>query len=413
MSKKRVVITGMGAITPVGLNSDEFWSSIKAGKHGIKPITRFDTSDMPVKVAATVEGFDVSEYMDKKEARRADEYCHYAVAASKQAMEDCGTDFKDLDPYRVGVIVGSGIGGIQSLEKEHTVFQEKGARRVSVFFIPMMISNMASGMIAINNGFKGVNYSTVTACASSTHAIGEAFHAIQNGYLDACVSGGAEAAVTKFAAAGFNNMTALSRSEDPDKASIPFDAERDGFVMGEGSGIVVLEEYEHAKARGAKIYAEVVGYGATADAYHITSPSPEGDGAAKAMEFAIKDAGITPADVDYINAHGTSTGMNDAFETKAIKKAFGESAKTVAISSTKSMTGHLLGAAGAIEAIVCCKALEEGVIPPTIGYKTPDPECDLDYVTDGLRTKDIKYAISNSLGFGGHNATICLKKYEG
>ncbi len=412
MSKRRVVITGMGAVTPVGLTVDSLWDSIKEGKHGIKPITRFDTSDIPVKVAATIEDFDPLDYMDKKEARRSDMFCHYAVAASKQALENAGSDLKDLDPYRVGVIVGSGIGGIQTFEKEHDVFAKKGPRRVSVFFIPMMISNMAAGMISINTGFKGVNYSTVTACSSSAHAVGEAFHAIQNGYLDACVTGGAEAAVTKLAVSGFNNMTALTRSEDPDRASIPFDAERDGFVIGEGAGIIILEEYEHAKSRGAKIYAEVVGYGATADAYHITSPSPEGDGAAKAMEFAILDAGISPEQVDYINAHGTSTGMNDEFETTAIKKALGEHAQKVAISSTKSMTGHLLGAAGAVESIICAKALEEGVIPQTVGYKTPDPKCDLDYVTEGARAKDIKYALSNSLGFGGHNASLCFKKFE-
>ena len=402
----------MGAVTPVGLNVNDMWDSIKSGKHGIKPLTRFDTSDIPVKVAATVEDFDPLDYMDKKEVRRSDMFCQFAVAASKQALENAGSDLKDLDPYRVGVIVGSGIGGIQTFEKEHDSFNNKGPRRVSVFFIPMMISNMAAGMISMNTGFKGVNYSTVTACASSAHAVGEAFHAIQNGYLDACVTGGAEAAITKLAVSGFNNMTALTRSEDPDRASIPFDADRDGFVIGEGAGILVLEEYEHAKARGAKIYAEVVGYGATADAYHITSPSPEGDGAAKAMEFAMADAGVSPEQVGYVNAHGTSTGMNDEFETIAIKKAFGEYANKVAISSTKSMTGHLLGAAGAVEGIICAKALEEGVIPQTIGYKTPDPKCDLDYVTEGARKQDIKYALSNSLGFGGHNASLCFKKYE-
>lgn len=410
---RRVVITGIGAVTPIGLDAQSFWDSIKAGRHGIKMIDEFDTSDVPVKVAAMVKDFDPLTVMDKKEMRRTDRYCQFAVAAAKEAMEDCGSDLKDLDPYRVGVIVGSGIGGLHSWEDEHNNFIEKGPRRVSVFFIPMMITNMAAGTIAMKTGFKGANYATVTACSSANHAIGEAFRNIKHGYLDACVTGGAEAACTKFSLAGFNNMTALSKSEDPDRASIPFDAERDGFVMGEGGGILVLEELEHAKARGAKIYAEIVGYGATGDAYHMTAPDPTGAGGAKAMELAMEEAGVSPSEVDYINAHGTSTGLNDKGETGAIKTALGDAAKTVAVSSTKSMTGHLLGAAGAVEAIVCAKALEEGVIPPTVGYKIPDPDCDLDYVTEGARAKEIKVALTNSLGFGGHNATLCLKKYEG
>ncbi len=411
-SMKRVAITGIGVISPVGNNKEAFWNSIKSGKHGIGPITYFDTSDIEVKLAAEVKDFDVTEYMDKKEARRADRYCQYAVAAAAQALSDAGTDFKDIDPYRVGVIVGSGIGGIQTLEEEHIKFLEKGSKRVSVFFIPMMISNMAAGTIAMRTGFKGANYAPVTACATSSHAIGEAFRLIKHGYLDACVAGGAEAAVTKFAAAGFNNMTALSHSTDPDRASIPFDAERDGFVMGEGGGIVILEEMEHAKARGAVIYGEIVGYGATNDAYHMTSPDPEGEGAAHAMKLAMQEAGVAPEDVDYINAHGTSTGLNDQYETVAVKKAMGDAAKKVAISSTKSMTGHLLGAAGAVEVIASALALKDGILPPTVGYKVPDPNCDLDYITEGARKADAKIALSNSLGFGGHNATLCMKKYE-
>lgn len=409
---KRVVITGMGVISAVGSTVDSFWSNILAGKHGISPIEGFDTTDLPVKLAAEVKDFDASLYgMDKKEQRRTDRFCQFAVAAAQQALENCGTKFEDLDPFRVGVIVGSGIGGLNTLESEHIKLLEKGPDRVSVFFIPMMISNMAAGTIAMKTGYKGVNYCPVTACATSSHAIGEAFHAIKHGYLDACITGGAEATITKFSTAGFNNMKALSHSTNPDRASIPFDAERDGFVMAEGSGIVVLEELEHAKARGANIIAEVVGYGATCDAYHMTSPDPEGIAAAKAMSLSIEEAGLKPSDVGYINAHGTSTGLNDKYETGAIKKAFGDTAHTVAISSTKSMTGHLLGAAGAVEAIITALSLKEGVIPPTIGYQVPDELCDLDYVTEGARKADLTAAISNSLGFGGHNATLCLKKY--
>ncbi len=392
----RVVITGMGAITPIGTTVDSFFENIKNGVHGISTIERFDTTNCDVKVAGEIKNFDALKYFDKKELRRTDPYCQFAVAAATQAVEDCGTKFEDLDPFRIGVIVGSGIGGFQTIEQEYSKFLEKGANRVSVFFVPMMISNMAAGTISMKYGFKGINYAPVTACATSSHAIGEAFRAIKHGYIDACVTGGAEAAITEFAIAGFNNMKALSHSENPDRASIPFDKERNGFVMGEGGAILVLEEFEHAKARGAKIYAEIVGYGATGDAYHMTSPDPDGKGAAKAMELAYTEAGVTADKIDYINAHGTSTGLNDKYETIAIK----------------SMTGHLLGAAGAIEAIVCAKSLEEGIIPATIGYKVFDEDCDLDYVTEGTRKKDIKYAISNSLGFGGHNASLCLKKYE-
>ena len=408
---KRVVITGIGVISPVGNDKNTFWENICSGKHGFSFIDQFDTSDIKVKVCAPVKGFDPAEYMDKKEARRMDRYCQFAVAASKMAIQDCGSDLKDLDPFKVGVIVGSGIGGLETNENEHTKFIEKGANRVSPFMIPMMIPNMAAGQVSMAFDFKGENFATVTACASGSHAVGEAFRKIKHGYLDACLAGGAEAVITKYAIASFQNMKALSYSEDLDRASIPFDKERDGFIMGEGAGMLVLEEYEHAKARDAHIYAEIVGYGATGDAYHITSPDPEGIGAAKAMEFAMEEAGVRAEQVGYINAHGTSTPLNDKYETKAIKVAFGESAKNVAVSSTKSMTGHLLGAAGGIESIICALALEDGVLPPTVGFQQPDEDCDLDYVTEGARKADITYALSNSLGFGGHNATLCLKKF--
>lgn len=408
----RVVITGIGVVSPIGNDIDTFWENIKSGNTGVDFITRFDTSDLEVKVAAEVKDFDPLKSFDKKELKRTDLYTQYAVEATRQALEDCKSDLKDLDPFRVGVIVGSGIGGFESTEIEHKKFLEKGGKRVSPFYIPMMISNMAAGTIAIRTGFKGVNYAPVTACATSTHAIGEAFRYIKHGYIDACIAGGSEATISKFAISGFNNMKALSHSQDPKRASIPFDKERDGFVMGEGSGILVLEELEHAKARGAKIYAEIVGYGATGDAFHITSPDPNGEGAAKGMQLAFEEAGLKASDVDYINAHGTSTPLNERYETIAIKKALGEHAKDVLVSSTKALTGHLLGAAGAVEAIVCAKALNEGFVPATANFKVPDEECDLNNMTDGPIEKDIKVALSNSLGFGGHNATLCLKKYE-
>ena len=408
---RRVVITGIGAVTPVGKDAPSTWESICAGRHGITKIDRFDTEDLGVSVAALVKDFDPSSILDRKEQRRTDPYCQFALYAATEALRDCGSDLKDLDPYRVGVIIGSGIGGMQTFEENHQKFLEKGPGRVSVFFIPMMISNMAAGNISIRTGFKGANFAPVTACASSAHAVGEAFRLIKNGYLDACVAGGAEATVTKFAMAGFNNMGALSRSTDPDRASIPFDKERDGFVMGEGAGILILEELEHARARGARIYAEVAGYGATGDAHHITSPAPDGEAAAKAMELAYTEAGLTPADIDYINAHGTSTPVNERYETIAIKKALGDAARTVAVSSTKSMTGHMLGAAGAVEAMLTALALRDGILPPTVGYKVPDEECDLDVVPNTARKQDIRAALSNSLGFGGHNAALCLKKY--
>lgn len=408
---KRVVITGIGAVTPVGMDAPSTWESICAGRHGITKIDRFDTEDLGVSVAALVKDFDPSSILDRKEQRRTDPYCQFALYAATEALRDCGSDLKDLDPYRVGVIIGSGIGGMQTFEENHQKFLEKGPGRVSVFFIPMMISNMAAGNISIRTGFKGANFAPVTACASSAHAVGEAFRLIRNGYLDACVAGGAEATITKFAMAGFNNMGALSRSTDPDRASIPFDKERDGFVMGEGAGILILEELEHARARGARIYAEVAGYGATGDAHHITSPAPDGEAAAKAMELAYTEAGLTPGGIDYINAHGTSTPVNERYETIAIRKALGDAARTVAVSSTKSMTGHMLGAAGAVEAMLTALALRDGILPPTVGYKVPDEECDLDVVPNTARKQDIRAALSNSLGFGGHNAALCLKKY--
>lgn len=407
---RRVVITGMGVISPVGLTLSSFWDNIKAGRHGIAPIENLDMAGQKASLAAQVRGFNPEDYMTRHDSRRMDRCTRYAVAAAKCALEDCGTDFRDLDPYRVGVIIGTGVGGLQTLEENHTKFVTKGPNRVSPLMIPLMICNMPAGYIAMRHGFKGVNYSTVTACASSAHAIGEAMHSIRHGYADVIIAGGAEAAVTAFSLAAFTNMTALCTATDPDRASIPFDAERSGFVMGEGAGVLVLEEYEHAKARGAKIYAEIAGYGATADAYHITSPDPEGEGAKKAMEFAIKDAGLTTADIGYINAHGTSTPPNDKSETIAVKNLFGDRAKRIPMSSTKSMTGHLLGGAGAVEAIICALAIRDGVIPPTANYKVPDPECDLDYVTEGARKADIAAALSNSLGFGGHNASLCFKK---
>lgn len=407
---RKVVITGMGVISPVGLGVDSFWNSIKAGSHGIAPIENLDMKGQKASVAAQVKNFRPEDYMSRHESHRMDPCSRFAVAAAKEAIEDCGTDFSDLDPYRVGVIIGSGIGGLQTLEENHTKFTRKGPGRVSPLMIPLMITNMASGYVAMMHGYKGVNYCPVSACASSGHAIGEAMHAIRDGYTDVVIAGGAEASITPFSMAAFTNMKALSTASDPDRASIPFDAERDGFVMGEGSGVLVLEEYEYAKKRGAKIYAEVAGYGATSDAYHITSPDPSGEGAERSMKISIKDAGLSLDDIDYINAHGTSTQPNDKCETLAVKNLFGERAKDIPMSSTKSMTGHLLGAAGAIEAIICALALREGVIPPTVNYKVKDPECDLDYVTEGTRKKDVKVVLSNALGFGGHNVTICLKK---
>lgn len=408
---KRVVITGMGCVTPVGNDLNTFWENIKNGQCGIDEITRFDTENFEVKLAAEVKDFDPSLYMDKKEARRMDLYSQYAIAASKMAVDDAKLDIESIDKERFGVIVGSGIGGIGTIEKEHEKMLAKGPKRVSPLLIPMIIGNMAAGNIAIQFGAKGICSTVVTACATGSHAIGEAFNTIQRGRADVIIAGGAEASITPLSVAGFMTLQALSTARDKKRASIPFDAERNGFVMGEGAGILILESLDHAIKRGAKIYAEIVGYGATCDAYHITSPDPEGHGAARAMIEAMNEAGVKPEEVAYINAHGTSTPLNDKFETAAIKLAFGEAAKNVAISSTKSMTGHLLGAAGAIEGIVCIKAIEEGFIPPTIGYEKLDPECDLDYVPNAGRKQELNYALSNSLGFGGHNASLLFKKY--
>lgn len=408
---KRVVITGMGTVNPLGKNVSEFWENIVANKNGLSFVDQFDATDFPVKIVGAVKDFDSSAYIEKKEARRMDRFTQFALCSSYEALKDSGTDFKDVDPYRCGVIIGVGIGGLKLTEEEHTKFLQK-PDKISVFYIPMMIANMAAGTVSMKTGFKGDNYCTTTACSSATHAIGEAFRKIKDGYLDVCLCGGAESCITRFALGGFNNMKTLSKADELDKASTPFDLNRQGFVLGEGSGILVLEELEHAKARGAEIYAEVVGYGATCDAYHMTSPSPTGEAAAHAMKMAYTEAGLTPDDIKYINAHGTSTGLNDKYETNAVKIALGEDAarKTV-INSTKSMIGHLLGAAGGVEAIVTALSIKNNIVHKTINYTTPDPECDLDYAVDGNREMEITAALSNSLGFGGHNATICLKKY--
>lgn len=411
---RRVVITGMGAITPVGNNVEAFWQSIKEGKCGIGKVTQFDAEGFKTQIAGEVKDFEPTDFIDKKEARKMDRYAQFAMVAASEAVKASGLDMEKEDPWKVGVITGSGIGGIQTLENQHSALIERGPGRVSPFFVPMMIANMGAAQIAIKYGARGINENIVTACASSTNAIGDALRHIQYGANDVIIAGGAEAAIDALAFAGFCSMKAMStNNDDPLHASRPFDAERDGFVLSEGAGFVVLEELEHAKKRGANIICELVGYGATDDAYHITSPIPGGEGGAKAMELAIKDAGVKPEDITYINAHGTSTKYNDHFETQAIKSVFGDSAKNVAVSSTKSMTGHLLGAAGGVEAIICALAIKEGYIPPTINYKTPDPDCDLDIVPNVGRECEVKYAMSNSLGFGGHNATIVLKKYEG
>ena len=408
---RRVVITGMGTVNPLGKNVEEFWENIKANKNGLSYVDQFDTENFPVKIVGAVKDFDCTEYIDKKEAKRMDRFTQFAVCSAKQALAMAGTDFKDVDPFKAGVIIGVGIGGLNMTEKEVTKFNEK-PDKVSVFFIPMMIGNMAAGTVAIRTGFKGVNYCTVSACASGTHAIGEAFHAIKNGYMDVAIAGGTEKCSIGFAYAGFNNMHAITKSTDVDRASIPFDAERSGFVLGDGSGIVILEEYEHAKARGANIYAEVIGYGATCDAYHETSPDPEGKGGAKAMEFAVKESGRAPETFNYVNAHGTSTPMNDKTETAAVKLVFGEHAKNMVINSTKSMTGHLLGAAGGVEAVACALQIKNSKVHRTLGLKVADPECDLDYAADGTRDMKITGALSNSLGFGGHNACIAFAPVE-
>ncbi|MDD3204854.1 MAG: beta-ketoacyl-ACP synthase II [Lachnospiraceae bacterium] len=408
---RRVVVTGMGAITPIGLSVEEFWNSVKEEKTGFGPITKFDASEYKCKIAAEVKDFDGKNYMDPKAAKRMELFSQYAVAATKEALEDSKLDMEKEDPYRVGVSVGSGIGSLQAMEREHSRLLEKGPNRVGPLLVPMMICNMAAGNVSIQFGLKGKNINVVTACTTGANSIGEAYRTIQYGDAEVMVAGGTESSITPIGIAGFCALTALTSSEDPKRCSIPFDKERSGFVMGEGSAVVVLEELEHAKARGAKIYAEVVGYGCAADAYHITSPAEDGAGAAKAMEYAMKDAGITPADVTYVNAHGTSTHHNDLFETRAIKLAFGEHAKDLKINSTKSMVGHLLGGAGAIEFVTCVKELQEGYIHATVGYQTPDEECDLDYCKEAVKG-DFQYALSNSLGFGGHNGTLAVKKWQ-
>ena len=407
----RVVITGMGAITPIGKSVDEFWQSCKEGKVGIDHITEFDTTDYKAKLAASVKDFEPKDYMDPKSARRMERFAQFAVAAAKEAFEDAGLDMSKEDPFMVGASIGSGTGSLQALEREHSKLLEKGPNRIAPLFIPCLISNMAAGNVSIQLGLKGKNINVVTACATGSHSIGEAFRTLQYGDAEVMLAGGTEAAITPLGVAGFTSLNALSESDDKLKASIPFDQDRSGFVMGEGSGILVLETLDHAKKRGAHIYAELVGYGSTADAYHVTSPAEDGSGAAKAMEFAIKDAGLTPEDVDYINAHGTATHLNDLFETRAIKLTFGDYAKKLHINSTKSMVGHLLGGAGGVELIACVKSIQDQYVHVTAGSKQADEELDLDYTFGhGVETK-VDVALSNSLGFGGHNATLIVKKY--
>ena len=409
---KRVVITGMGAITPCGNTVEAFWQNIRNGQSGIDFITRFPTDDFKVKVAAEVKDFAPEAYMERKETKRMDLYCQYAIAAVSDAVADAKLAEADLrGNARAGVIIGSGIGGLVTMEEQVTRLNEKGPSRVGPLFIPMTIANMAAGNVAVRFGTTGICTSVVTACASGANSIGEAFRHIKHGYSDVILAGGAEAAISRIGMAGFQSLTALSESADPTRASIPFDKDRDGFVMGEGAGVVVVEELEHAQKRGATIYAEIVGYGTTCDAYHMTSPNPDGTGAAQAMAQAMEEAGITAQDVSYINAHGTSTPHNDLPETVAIKKVFGEQAYKIPVSSTKSMTGHLLGAAGAMEAVICVEALRGGFVPPTIGLETPGEGCDLDYVPKQGRKAELQYALTNSLGFGGHNAVLCLKRW--
>ncbi|MDZ5470336.1 beta-ketoacyl-ACP synthase II [Bacillus sp. 31A1R] len=412
MTKRRVVVTGIGAVTPLGNDIDTTWSNIVAGKSGVGPLTRLNPDDYPAKVVAEVKEFNVENFIEKKDARKMDRFTHYAVAASLMAVKDSSLEINEQNSHRVGVWIGSGIGGMETFEQQYETFLNRGYRRVSPFFVPMMIPDMAAGQVSITIGARGFNSCTVTACATGTNSIGDAFKVIQRGDADVMVTGGTEAPITKMSMAGFCANTALSTNPDPSTASRPFDKNRDGFVMGEGAGIVVLEELEHALARGAKIYAEIVGYGATGDAYHITAPAPGGEGGARAMKMALEDGGLNPEDIAYVNAHGTSTDYNDKFETLAIKEVFGDHAYKLAVSSTKSMTGHLLGAAGGVEAIFTVLAIKEGILPPTMNYETPDPECDLDYVPNQSRKQEVKAAISNSLGFGGHNATIAFRKFE-
>ena len=412
MDRRRVVITGLGAVTPVGLTASESWQAVKDGMCGIAPITQFDPTGMKVHLAAEVKGFEPANCMTKPEAKHMGRFTQFAVACAKEALADAAFDPAQADLDRCGVIISSGIGGLSITESEHDRGKEKGWDRVSPFYIPMGICNMAAGQVAILSGFRGMCTCPVTACAGGTNAVGDAFHYIRDGYADAMLCGGTEASVTPLAIGGFTSMKALTQAEDPARASIPFDAERSGFVLGEGAGMLLLEELDHALARGARIYAEVVGYGATCDAYHMTAPRPDGSGGAKAMALALADGGAVPEDVDYINAHGTSTHLNDAGETAAVKTVFGSHAYKLAMSSTKSMTGHMLGAAGAVEAIFTALSLHDGFLPATIHYQTPDPECDLDVVPNEGRSVEIRYAMSNSLGFGGHNGSLLMKKWE-
>lgn len=411
MENKRVVVTGIGAVSPVGNDARTSWENIIAGKSGIGPLTRVNAEEYPAKVAAEVKDFDIENYIERKEARKMDRFTHYAIAASMMAVKDANLTINEDNANRVGVWIGSGIGGMETFENQFETFQKRGYRRVSPFFVPMMIPDMAAGQVSIYLGAKGINSCTVTACATGTNSIGDAFKVIQRGDADVMITGGAEAPITRMSVAGFCANTALSTNPDANTASRPFDLNRDGFVIGEGAGILILEELEHALARGADIYAEIVGYGATGDAHHITAPAPGGEGGVRAMQAALNDGNIQPNEVDYINAHGTSTEYNDKYETMAVKEVFGEHAYKLAVSSTKSMTGHLLGAAGGVEAIFSVLAIKEGMIPPTINLETPDPECDLDYVSDGARKQEVNVVMSNSLGFGGHNATIVFKKY--
>lgn len=413
MQRRRVVITGVGVVSPVGNNTKQFWQSLLEGKSGVGQITKFDTTGFSSTIAAEVKNFDASDLLSSKEQRRMDDFVKYALVAADEAIKSSGLELEKMEHKRAGCIVGSGIGGLQTIENQHKVLLEKGPGRISPFLIPMLIVNMAPGQIAINYKLKGPNYAVVTACASSNNALGDAFRVIQEDKADIIVSGGTESSITPLGVAGFCSAKALStRNDEPEKACRPFDRERDGFIMAEGAAIVILEELEHARKRGVHILAEMVGFGASCDAYHMTAPDPSGEGAAESMRLALKSAGISAAQLDYINAHGTSTKLNDAIETKAIKAVLGKEAEKVAVSSTKSMTGHMLGAAGGIEAIATCLALKEGIIPPTINYEFPDPECDLDYVPNKPREQAINYAASNGLGFGGHNATLVFKKYE-
>ena len=412
MNRRRVVITGLGAVTPVGLTASDSWQAVKDGVCGVAPITQFDPTGMKVHLAAEVKGFDPLVCMTRPESKHMERFTQFAVCAAKEALADAGFDIAQADPDRCGVIVSSGIGGIGLTEREHDKGKEKGWDRVSPFYIPMGICNIAAGQIAISSGFQGMCSCPVTACAGGTYAVGDAFHYIRDGYADAMLCGGTEAAVTPLAIGGFTSMKALSQAEDPNRASIPFDKERSGFVLGEGAGMLLLEELDHALARGARIYAEITGYGATCDAYHMTAPRPDGSGGAKAMALALADGGAAPEDVDYINAHGTSTHLNDAGETAAVKTVFGPHAYQLAMSSTKSMTGHMLGAAGAVEAIFTALSLHDGFLPATIHYQVPDPACDLDVVPNQGRSADVRYAMSNSLGFGGHNGCLLMKKWE-